>query len=55
MRRTGGTARRVSLLNENWEIHNMRAVVALFVITVFVLSLLASIALFLFQMGVFGE
>lgn len=33
----------------------MRAVVGIFVITVFVLSLLVTIGLFLFQMGVIGK
>jgi hypothetical protein len=33
----------------------MRAVMAIFVLTVFVLALLTSIGLFLFQMGVFGN
>lgn len=33
----------------------MRAVMAILVITIFVFAVLASISLFLFQMGVFGK
>ncbi len=33
----------------------MRAVMAIFVLSVFVLALLTSVGLFLFQMGVFGD